>query len=98
MRRTRDQKPKVAKLEKQNLEIPEIRQELKDSRTMVHAKDVEPRSLKHNSRILKDVTRDSASIEMIWQKNWRKTSMIGRSHWRHEQDLKSLMMLRSIAL
>ena len=35
------QKLKVAKLEEQNLEIPEIRQELKDSRTMVHAKDVE---------------------------------------------------------
>ena len=34
-------KLKVAKLEEQNLEIPEIRQELKDSRTMVHAKDVE---------------------------------------------------------
>ena len=32
---------KVAKLEEQNLEIPEIRQELKDSRTMVLAKDVE---------------------------------------------------------
>ena len=32
---------KVAKLDKQNLEMPEIRQELKDSRTMVHAKDVE---------------------------------------------------------
>ena len=37
----RNQKLKVAKLEEQNLEIPEIRQELKDSRTMVHAKDVE---------------------------------------------------------
>ena len=32
---------KVAKLEEQNLEILKIRQELKDSRTMVHAKDVE---------------------------------------------------------
>ena len=28
-------------MEEQNLEIPEIRQELKDSRTMVHAKNVE---------------------------------------------------------
>ena len=37
----RTQKLKVAKLKEQNLEIPEIRQELKDSRTMVHAKDVE---------------------------------------------------------
>ena len=35
------QKLKVDKLEEQNLEIPEIRQELKDNRTMVHAKDVE---------------------------------------------------------
>ena len=31
----RTQKLKVAKLEEQNLEIPEIHQELKDSRTMV---------------------------------------------------------------
>ena len=37
----RTQKLKVAKLEEQNLKIPEIRQELKDSRTMVHAKNVE---------------------------------------------------------
>jgi hypothetical protein len=37
----RTQKLKVAKLEEQNLEIPEIRQELEDSRTRVHAKDVE---------------------------------------------------------
>ena len=35
------QKLKVAKLEERNLEIPEIHRELKDSRTMVHAKDVE---------------------------------------------------------
>ena len=34
-------KAEVAKLEEQNLEIPEIRQELKDNRTMAHAKDVE---------------------------------------------------------
>ena len=37
----RTQKLKVAKLEEQNFEIPEIRRELKDNRTMVHAKDVE---------------------------------------------------------
>ena len=82
----RTQKMKVAKLDKQNLEIPEIRQELKDSRTMVHAKDVETRSSERNSRILKDVTRDFASTGMIWQKNLRRTSMIERSHRRHEQD------------
>ena len=40
--------------------------------------------------ILKDVTIDFATTEMIWQKNLRKTSMIGRGHRRHEQDLKSL--------
>ena len=57
---------------------------------MVHAKDVETRSLERNFGILKDVTRDFASTELIWQKNLRKTSMIGRSHWRHEQGLKSL--------
>ena len=77
----RTQKLKVAKLEEQNLEIPEIRQELKDSRTMVHARDVKPRSLECNSRILKDVTRDFTSTEMIWQKNLRRTSTIERSHW-----------------
>ena len=37
----RTQKLKIAKLEEQNLEIPEIRQELKDNRTMVHDKEVE---------------------------------------------------------
>ena len=37
----RTQKLKVAKLEEQNLETSKIRQELKDSRIMVHAKDVE---------------------------------------------------------
>ena len=61
---------------------------------MVHVKDVETRSLKCNSEILKDVTRDFTSTEMIWQKNLRRTSMIGRSHRRHEQDLKSLATLK----
>ena len=37
----RTQKLKVAKQEDQNLEIQESHQELKDSRTMVHAKEVE---------------------------------------------------------
>ena len=55
---------------------------------------LKPRSLECNSRILKDVTRDFASIELIWQKSLRKTSMIGRSHWRHEQGLKSLETLK----
>ena len=39
----RTQKLKIAKLEEQNLQTPEIRQEVKDSRTMVHVKDVETR-------------------------------------------------------
>ena len=37
----RTQKLKVAKLEEQNLETAKIHQGLKDSRNMVHAKDVE---------------------------------------------------------
>ena len=56
---------KVAKMDKQNLEMPEIRQELKNSRTMVHAKDVETHKLGTNYRILKDLTRDFTSTEMI---------------------------------
>ena len=83
---------KVAKLGKQNLEITETRQELKDSSIMVHAKDVETQ--KFGTQLLKDVTRDFASTELIWQKNLRKTSMIGRSHWRHEQGLKNLETLK----
>jgi len=63
----RTQKLKVAKLEEQNLEIPEIRQEPKDSRTMVHAKDVEIQ--KFGTQLLKDATRDFASTERIWQKD-----------------------------
>ena len=73
----RTQKLKVAKLEEQNLEIPEMREELKDSRTMVHAKDVEIQ--KFGTQLLKDATRDFASTERIWQKNLRRTSTIGRS-------------------
>ena len=85
---------KVAKLEEQNLEIPEIRRELKDSRTWFMPRMMKPKSLGRNSRIIKDVMRDFASTEMIWQKNLRRTSMIGRSHWRHEQSLKSLETLK----
>ena len=47
------QKMEVAKLEEQNLKIPEIRQELQDSRTMVHARMLKPRSLERNSRNIK---------------------------------------------
>ena len=88
------QKLKVAKLEEQNLGIPEISPEQKDRRTWFMPRMLEPRSLERNSRNIKDVTRDFASTEMIWQKNLRKTSMIGRSHRRHEQDFKSLATLK----
>ena len=93
----RTQKLKVAKLGKQNLEITETRQELKDSRIMVHAKDVETQ--KFGMLILKDVTRDFESTEMIWQKNIRRTSMIGISHLRHEpfeefDDVEDLLTFR----
>ena len=40
------QRLKVDKLEEENLEIPRMRQELKSSRTMDHAKDVEIQKLK----------------------------------------------------
>ena len=63
---------------------------------MDHVKDVETGRWNVTPEILKDVARDFASTEMIWQKNLRRTSMIRRSHRRHDQDLKSLMALRSI--
>ena len=47
----RTQKLTVAKLGKQNLKITETRQELKDSSTMVHAKDVETQ--KFGTQLLK---------------------------------------------
>ena len=62
----RNQKLKVAKLEELQPRDPEICQQLKDSRTMVHAKDVETRSLERNFGVLKDVTRDFGSTELIW--------------------------------
>ena len=87
------QKLKVAQLEEQNRETSRIRQELKDSRTMVYAKYVETQKFGTQLQNNKGRHERLPSIEMIWQKNWRKTSMIGRSHWRHEQDLKSLATL-----
>ena len=53
---------------------------------MDHVKDVETGSWNVTPEILKDVVRDFASTEMIWQKNLRRTSTIGRSHWRHEPE------------
>ena len=59
-----NQKLKVAKLEEQNLEIPEIRLELKDRRTWFMPRMLKPRSLECNSKILKDVTRDFTSTDL----------------------------------
>ena len=59
---------------------------------MVHAKEVEIQ--KFGNQLLKDATRDFASTERIWQKNLSRISTVGRSHWRHEQDLKSLVTLK----
>ena len=74
----RIQKLKVAKLEEQNLEIPEIRQELKDRRTWFLPRMLKPRSWNATPEILKDIKIDFATAEMIWQKNLRRTSTIGR--------------------
>ena len=75
----RTQKLKIVKLEEQNLEIPEIRQELRIVGPWFMPRMLKPKSLEHNCSILKDVTRDFASTQMIWQKNLRRTSTIGRS-------------------
>ena len=62
---------------------------------MVHAKDVETQKFGNATpEILKDATIDFATTEMIWQKNLRRSSTIRRSHRRHEQDLKSLAILK----
>ena len=61
---------------------------------MVHAKDVETQKFGtqlqnikgHHERLR--VNRDDLAKEL------EKTSMIGRSHWRHEQGLKSLETLK----
>ena len=70
---------KVDKLDMQNLEIPEIRQELKDSRIMVHVKDVETQKLERNSRNIKGrherlcVNRDDLAKELEKDKHdWKK--------------------------
>ena len=74
----RTQKLKVAKLEEQNLEIPEIRQELKDSRTMVHAKDVETQKFGTKLPKIKGrheklhVNRDELAKELEKEKHDRK--------------------------
>ena len=77
----RTQKLKVAKQGKQNLEITETRQELKDSRIMVHVKDVETQKLERNSRNIKGrherlrVNRDDLAKELEKDKHdWKKPS------------------------
>ena len=62
---------------------------------MVHVEvDETQKSGTQLQKILKDVMIDFATTEMIWQKNLRRSSTIRRSHQRHEQDLKSLTMLK----
>ena len=74
----RTQKLKVAKQGKQNLEITETRQELKDSRIRVHVKDVETQKLERNSRNIKGrherlrVNRDDLAKELEKDKHDRK--------------------------
>ena len=86
----------VAKLEEQNLEIPEICQELKEIRTMVHAKDVETQKFGTQLQNIKGCHERLRVHRDDLARNLRRTSMIRRSHRRHDQDLKSLMTLRSI--
>ena len=74
----RTQKLKVAKLEEQNLEIPEIRQELKDGRIMVHAKEVETQKFGTQLENIKGcherlrVNRDDLAKELENDKHDRK--------------------------
>ena len=72
MKNSGPQKPKVAKLEELQPRDTGDSSGTEGRYTMVHVMDVETRSLKCNSRILKDVTRDFTSTEMIWQKNLRR--------------------------
>ena len=61
---------------------------------MVHVKDVETQKFGTQLQKFKGrherlrVNRDDLAKEL------EKTSMIGRSHWRHEHDLKSLETLK----
>ena len=90
----RTQKLKVAKLEEQNLETSKIRQELKDSRIMVHVKDVETQKFGTQLQKYKGrherlrVNRDDLAKELEKDKHDRKKPL------RHEQDLKSLTTLK----
>ena len=71
-------KLKVAKLEEQNLETSKIRQELKDSRIMVHVKDVETQKFGTQLQNIKGrherlrVNRDDLAKELEKDKHDRK--------------------------
>ena len=62
-------KMRVAKLEEQNLEKT---RDSSGTRPWFMPRMLKPRSLECNSRIFKDVTRDFALTELIWQKNLRR--------------------------
>ena len=74
----RTQKLKAAKLEEQNLETSKIRQELKDSRIMVHVKDVETQKFGTQLQKYKGrherlrVNRDDLAKELEKDKHDRK--------------------------
>ena len=74
------QKLKVAMMEEQNLETSKTRQELKDSRIMVHVRDVETQKLERNSRNIKGhherlrVNRVDLAKELEKDKHDRKKS------------------------
>ena len=76
----RTQKLKVAKLEEENLKIQEIHQELKDSRTMVHAKDVETQKCGmqihnkgHHERRCVNIHDLAEELEKISKRDQKKT-------------------------
>ena len=56
---------------------------------------LKPRSLERNSRNIKGRHERLRVNRVDLAKELEKTSMIGRSHWRHEQDLKSLATLKT---
>ena len=90
----RTQKLKVAKLEEQNLEILEIRYELKGSRTVVHSKDVETQKFGAQLQNIKGCHERLRVNRGDLAKELEKEKLDRRSHRRHEQDLKSLATLK----
>ena len=89
--RTQEPVAAVAKLEEQNLEIPEICQKLKDIRTMVHAKDVETqkfvvqlenikgrheRILVNRDDLAKELDKDKHDQKKPWE-TWTRLEVFG---------------------